>query len=95
MGAVFRDNLQLEKVNDVVSGMAMKQVGVDVLVEFGDSRSNHSRDIMAARYSSRSLCDVRTTTNGPCGNRQNALTDVWPKNSLVINGVCFCHISCV
>ena len=31
--------------NDVISGQTVDIIGVDVPIKFGDSRSNHSRDI--------------------------------------------------
>ena len=48
---VFRYNFQPEVDNDVVSGMAIDYVGIDVRVKFGDSRSNDgSRDIPGADF---------------------------------------------
>ena len=41
----FHYNFQQEVVSDVISGLDLEQVGMDVSVKFGDSRSNGSRDI--------------------------------------------------
>ena len=57
---------------DFISGVAVELVGLDVRVQFGDSRSNRSRDIRPAHF----VMDDerrRTTADGPCGNRPNAL----------------------
>ena len=40
-----RDNSRPEVVSDVISGVAVAQVGVDVRIKTTDSRSNPSRDI--------------------------------------------------
>ena len=37
---VFPLNFRLEVDNDVISGKAVDNVGVDVRIKFGDSRSN-------------------------------------------------------
>ena len=42
-GGIF-DNV----LNDIVSSVALELVSADVDVKFGDSRSNHSRDVRAA-----------------------------------------------
>ena len=42
---VFRCSCRPEVVSDVISGANVGQVDMDVLVKFGDSRSNRSRDI--------------------------------------------------
>ena len=36
--------------NDVISGVAVDNVGVDVPIKFGDSRSNRLRDIRGADF---------------------------------------------
>ena len=41
---VFRYNFRPEVDNDVMSGGSVDNVGVDVRVKFGDSRSNGFRD---------------------------------------------------
>ena len=41
----FRSNFRLEVVRDVISSANVGQVGMDVPVKFGDSRSNTSLDI--------------------------------------------------
>ena len=43
---VFRYNLLPEVDNDVIAGMAVDNVGMDVRAKFGDSRSN-----LFSRYS--------------------------------------------
>ena len=47
---VFRDNFWLEVANDVISGVAVEYVIMDVRLKLGDSRSNRSRDIRAAHF---------------------------------------------
>ena len=47
---VFLDNFQPELVNDVINGVTEEQVGVDVRVNFVDSKLNRSRDIRAAHF---------------------------------------------
>ena len=44
---VFPHNIRPEVDNDVTSGVAVDNVGMDVCVKFGDSRSNGFRDIRA------------------------------------------------
>ena len=41
----FPHNFRPEVGNDVISGTALDNVGVDVYLKFGDSRSNVFRDI--------------------------------------------------
>ena len=36
--------------NDVISGVAVDNVGVDVHIKFGDSRSNRFRDVRGADF---------------------------------------------
>ena len=47
---VFGDNFRQEVVSDVISGVTLQLVGMDVPVIVGDSRSNLSRDSRAADY---------------------------------------------
>ena len=42
---VFAICCRTEIDNDVISGAAVDNVGVDVAIKFGDSRSNRFRDI--------------------------------------------------
>ena len=46
----FSLNFRPEVDNDVIFGVAVDYVSVDVLVNFGDSRSNGFRDIRWANY---------------------------------------------
>ena len=46
----FPYNLRQEVDNGVISGMATDNVGVDVPIKFGDSRSNGFRDIRGADF---------------------------------------------
>ena len=48
VGFLFCNNIRLEIVSDVVSGVAVVSVGMDVHVKFCDFRSNGSRDIRGA-----------------------------------------------
>ena len=50
--AVFSnfDKCRPEVAGDVVSGAVIDPVGLDVPAKFGDSRSNHSRDIPTAHF---------------------------------------------
>ena len=48
------DNVRLEVASDVISGKDEEQVGMNVPVKFGDSRSNRSRDMRLPHF-------VRTT----------------------------------
>ena len=63
----FRNNFLPEVVSDIISGLAIEYVGLDVPVKFGDSRSNHSRYIRAAHFV---IDERRTKADGGCGNRQ-------------------------
>ena len=45
--------------NDVISGVAVDNVGVDVHIKFGDSRSNRFRDIRGADF----VSNERTKTS--------------------------------
>ena len=60
-----------ESASNVVSDVDVVCVNVDVLVKFGDSRSNCSPDIRVAHFVMDN--DERTTADGLCGNRHNAL----------------------
>ena len=42
---VFGNNFRPEVVGDVMSGVAVEYVGMDVHVKLGDSRPNRSRNI--------------------------------------------------
>ena len=44
------DNFRLEVYSDVISGVIVDSAGVKVLVKFGDSRSNRSRDMRLDSY---------------------------------------------
>ena len=44
------DNCQSEVASDVISGIAVQYVGVDVCVKFGESRLNHSQDIRLPQF---------------------------------------------
>ena len=44
------DNCQPEAVSGVISGKADQDVGMDVCANFGDSRSNRSRDIRQSHF---------------------------------------------
>ena len=56
--AVFRDIFRPEVVSDVISAVAVEQVGLDIRVKFGDSRSNRLRDNRAVKL----VMDERRTT---------------------------------
>ena len=45
-----RDNFRPEIVSDVISGLAVQHVGVDVYVKVGGSRSNRFRYIQTAHF---------------------------------------------
>ena len=47
---VFPYTFRLEVGNDVISGMAVANVGMDVPIKFSDSRSNSFRDIRRADF---------------------------------------------
>ena len=64
---VFRDNFRPEAVSEVLSGVDVECVGVDVRVKLGDSTSNRSRDIRAAHF----VTNERTPADGP---RQKSLS---------------------
>ena len=44
------DLLPIESDNDVISGVAVENVGMDVPIKFGDSRSNGFRNIQGADF---------------------------------------------
>ena len=46
----FRENFRPEVVIEVISGFALERIGMDGLVKFCDSRSNHCRDIRTAHF---------------------------------------------
>ena len=47
---LLRDNFRLEVSSDVISGMDVEQVGMNVRVKSGDSRSNRARDIRLPHF---------------------------------------------
>ena len=47
---VFPHNFRPEVDNDVISAMAVHNVGMDVPLKFGGSRANGSRDIQGADF---------------------------------------------
>ena len=49
------DNFRLEVASDVISGADVEQIGMNIGVKFGESRSNRARDIRLSHF-------VRTTT---------------------------------
>ena len=49
--------------NDVISGQDVDNVGVDVHIKFGDSRSNRFRDIRGADFVTYERTNERTRTN--------------------------------
>ena len=57
----FHYNFRPEVGNDVISGVTVYYVGVDVRVKFGDSRSNVYRDIRWADF----VSNERTNTSKP------------------------------
>ena len=67
---ILCDNFRSEEASDVISGANVEQVGLNVHVKFGDSRSNRSRDIRLPHF-------VRTTTT----TKQSDLT----KSSVTTN----------
>ena len=65
---IFGDNLWLDVAHDLISGMAVDQGDADIRVKYGDSWSNRSQDIRAARFV---VGDgQRTTSDVGFGNRQ-------------------------
>ena len=65
----FRDSFRLEVAGDVISGVAVRYVGMDIRVKFGESGSNPSRDIRAAQFVMDN--DERKTAGGPCSQSIN------------------------
>ena len=57
---VFRYNFRPAADNDVISGAAVDNVGMDVPVKVGDSRSNDFRDIQGADFVSNERTIERT-----------------------------------
>ena len=49
-GSFFHDNFRPEVASDVMFGVVVERTRMDVTGKFGDSRSNRSRDIRAARF---------------------------------------------
>ena len=58
-----------------MSGVAVKQAGMDVLVKCGDSRSNSSRDVRAADL----VSNERTNLAEAYGRRRKLLSGISPK----------------
>ena len=50
MSTVFHNNFQPEVVSDIISSVAVEQVGMDACIKFSDPRSNRSRDIRVAHF---------------------------------------------
>ena len=50
------------EIDDVISGVAVDNVGVDVRIKFGRSRSNRFRDIRGADFVSNEQTNERTKT---------------------------------
>ena len=48
---------------DVISGVAIENIGVDIPIKFGDSRSNRFGDIRGANFVSNERTDERTNEN--------------------------------
>ena len=55
---VFPHNFRLEVDNDVISGVAVDSVGMDVPIKFGDSRSNGFRDIRGTDFVSNERTNI-------------------------------------
>ena len=55
----FRYNFRPEVDNEVISGVAVDNVSMDVLLKFGDSSSNGSRDIRGAVFVSNERTNER------------------------------------
>ena len=51
-------NFRLEVDNDVISGTGIDNVGMDVPVKFGDSRSNGFRNIRGADFTSNERTNI-------------------------------------
>ena len=66
---VFAICRRSEKGNDVISGVAIDNVGVDVSIKFGDSKSNRFRDIRGADF----VTYQRTNENKPIQIVRNAI----------------------
>ena len=59
------NNFRPEVHSDVISGVLVDPTGMKVRVKFGDSRSNHSRDIDCLSL----LLTTTTPADGPYDNR--------------------------
>ena len=55
---VFPNNFRPEVDNDVISGMAVDNVGTDVTITFGDSRSSGFPDIRGADFVSNERTNI-------------------------------------
>ena len=66
-----------EVVNDVISGVGVDNIGTDVRMKFGDSRSNGFRDIRGANFVSNERTNERKLAYPNCAKRYG----VSPKNA--------------
>ena len=73
----MRDNFRPEVVSDVISGVAVDQVGLDVRVKFGDSRSYGCQDIQGADF----VSNERTNMTEAYDVRHKRLSGVSPKKA--------------
>ena len=48
--SLSRDNCRRKVASDIISGVAIEEVGRDVRVKSSDSRSNCSRDVRVAQF---------------------------------------------
>ena len=76
----FRYNFRSEVDNDVLSGVAVDNVGMDVRLKLGDSRSNGFRDIGGTDL----VSNERTRRSLPQRGAER-LSGVSPKNGMEIN----------
>ena len=60
---VFAICYRPEIYNDVISGQDVDNVGVDVHIKFGGSRSNYFRDIRGADFETNERANERTNEN--------------------------------
>ena len=73
------DNFRPEVASEVISGLDVAQVGVNVRVKFCDFRPNHSRDILLSHFV-RTTTTTTTTTPAYAGHH---VRGVLPKSHLV------------
>ena len=75
----FPHNALPEAGSDVISGVAVEyKLGVNVLVEFGDCRSNRARDILAAPFVMAADDDRPWPTDL---NKQKAISNGWARRN--------------